>query len=57
MTSELVTTVLPLEDVALGTAGSFATQYLTTRETTQQASRAALAAVTAERKEAILALL
>ncbi|MFJ4681564.1 hypothetical protein [Kitasatospora sp. NPDC088783] len=57
MTSELVATVPPLVDVALGAAGSFATQYLATRETKQQASRAALTAVTTERKEAVLAFL
>ncbi|WP_052390756.1 hypothetical protein [Streptomyces sp. NRRL B-24484] len=57
MPSELVTTVLPLVGVALGAAGSFAAQYLVTRETKKQASRAAQAALRAERKEAILAFL
>ncbi|MFD5415323.1 hypothetical protein [Streptomyces nojiriensis] len=57
MPSVLITTALPLVGVALGAAGSFAAQYLSTRETKRQASRATAAAVRAERKEAILVLL
>jgi hypothetical protein len=53
----LVATVLPLVGVVLGSAGTFAGQYLATRETKKQADAAAVAATRAERKEAILAFL
>jgi len=41
----------------IGSAGTFAGQYLATRETKKQADAAAVAAARAERKEAILAFL
>lgn len=57
MSSELVTVALSLAGVAVGAASSFAAQYVVMRETKKQESRASEAAVRAERKEAILALL
>jgi hypothetical protein len=57
VSSDLVTVALPLVGVVLGSAGTFAGQYLATRETKKQADATAVAAARAERKEAILAFL
>jgi hypothetical protein len=42
VSSDLVTSLLPLVGVALGSAGTFAGQYLATRETKKQAKAAGL---------------
>jgi hypothetical protein len=57
VSSDLLTSLLPLAGVALGSAGTFLGQYLATRETKKQARAAADARLRAERKEAILAFL
>src|SRR5215472_7964775 len=57
VSSDLVSVALPLVGVVLGSAGTFAGQYLATRQTKKQADAAAAAAERAERKEAILAFL
>lgn len=57
MSSDLVAIALPLVGVALGSAGTFAGTYLTTRETKKQAKAAKDAAAYAELKEATLGFL
>jgi hypothetical protein len=49
--------VIPLIGVAVGSAGVLSAQYLSTRVTQEQAEAARQAAIRAERKSAILALL
>lgn len=57
MTDRLLAYILPLVGVVLGAAGTFAGQYLATRETRKQARSAAETALRSERKEAVLAFL
>jgi hypothetical protein len=57
VSSDVLSSLLPLAGVALGSAGTFLGQYLATRETKKQARAAADARLRAERKEAILAFL
>jgi hypothetical protein len=57
VSSDLVSSLLPLAGVALGSAGTFLGQYLATRETKKQARAGAVARLRAERKEAILSFL
>ncbi|MEU1600960.1 hypothetical protein ABZ468_51745 [Streptomyces sp. NPDC005708] len=53
MASEVLTTLLSLAGVGVGSAASFAAQYLTSRETKAQAAATAAAALRAERKQAL----
>jgi hypothetical protein len=57
VSSDLLSSLLPLAGVALGSAGTFLGQYLASRETKKQARAAADARLRAERKEAILSFL
>jgi hypothetical protein len=57
MASAIVTSILTLAGVALGAAGTFAGQYLATRESRRAAEALAQAAIRAERKVAAEAFL